>query len=215
VSVTIQLPSIYPITDTRISSLTHTQQVKRLIDGGATFIQLRDKTSSPRAFYDDASHALRIARSAGAMIIINDRVDVALALGADGVHLGQTDMPVSIARRLLGKHTIIGYSTHDLEQVRAGLDLPVDYLAFGPVFETRSKQSPDPTVGLENLVVARSLAGSTPLVAIGGINRSAVAKVLAAGADSAAIISDILFAPERIAENMRELLLCGDSNQRR
>jgi len=213
--VRIQLPRIYPITDTRISSLTHTQQVKRLIDGGATFIQLRDKTSSPRAFYDDASHALRIARSAGVTIIINDRVDLALALGADGVHLGQTDMPVSLARQLLGANTIIGYSTHDLEQVGIAADLPIDYLAFGPVFQTRSKQNPDPTVGLENLGTVKSLAGSRPLVAIGGISRATVAGVVEAGADSAAVISDILSAPVRITENMRDLLLIAGNDQQR
>jgi thiamine-phosphate pyrophosphorylase len=213
--VRIQLPRIYPITDTRISSLTHTQQVKRLLDGGATFIQLRDKTSSARTFYDDALHALRIARSAGAMIIINDRVDVALALGADGVHLGQTDMPASIARQLLGTNTIIGYSTHNLEQVRVALDLPIDYLAFGPVFQTRSKQNPDPTVGLENLGTVRSLAASMPLVAIGGISRSTVAAVMEAGADSAAIISDILYTRERIAENMHDFLVRAGKDQQR
>ena len=211
----IQLPTIYPITDTRISSLTHTQQVKRLIDGGATLIQLRDKTSSARAFYDDAVHALRIARSARASIIINDRVDVALALGADGVHLGQTDLPVPVARQLLGRNTIIGYSTHDLEQVRIALDLPIDYLAFGPVFQTRSKQNPDPTVGLETLSNVKSLAGAMPVVAIGGIDRSTVQNVLETGVDAVAIISDILSAPERIAENMHNLMLrAGDKQQR-
>jgi thiamine-phosphate pyrophosphorylase len=213
--VRIQLPRIYPITDTRISSLTHTQQVKRLIDGGATFIQLRDKTSSARAFYEDALHAFRIARSAGATMIINDRVDVAAALGADGVHLGQTDMPVPLAREILGADTIIGYSTHNLEQVKVALDLPTDYLAFGPVFQTRSKQNPDPAVGLENLAKVKSLAGSMPIVAIGGIGRSTVAAVVQAGADSAAIISDILSTPEKIAENIRELLLLVDDKQQR
>jgi len=205
--VRIQLPRIYPITDTRISSLTHTQQVKRLIDGGATFIQLRDKGSSARAFYDDAVHALRIARSARATTIINDRVDVALALGADGVHLGQTDLPVPIARQLLGRNTIIGYSTHDLAQVRIALDLPIDYLAFGPVFQTRSKQNPDPTVGLETLSTVKSLAGAMPVVAIGGIDRSTVRNVLEVGVDAVAIISEILSDSERIAENMHDLML--------
>ena len=149
------------------------------------------------------------------MIIINDRVDVALALGADGVHLGQTDMPASIARQLLGTNTIIGYSTHNLEQVRVALDLPIDYLAFGPVFQTRSKQNPDPTVGLENLGTVRSLAASMPLVAIGGISRSTVAAVMEAGADSAAIISDILYTRERIAENMHDFLVRARNGQQR
>jgi thiamine-phosphate pyrophosphorylase len=213
--VRIQLPKIYPITDTRISSLTHTQQVKRLIYGGATLIQLRDKTSSARAFYTDALTAVRIARAAGAKVIINDRVDVALALGADGVHLGQTDLPVSMARQLLGADTIIGYSTHDLDQVRTALGLPIDYLAFGPIFRTRSKENPDPVVGLENLSAVKSLAGSMPLVAIGGIDRSTVTAVITAGTDSAAIISDILSTPDKIAANIRDLLLLVDNKQQR
>ena len=209
----VQLPRIYPITDPRISSLTHTQQVKGLIDGGATFIQLRDKSGSARAFFEDALHALRIARSAGATIIINDRVDVALALGADGVHLGQTDLPVPIARQLLGANVIIGYSTHNLEQVRAAANLPIDYLAFGPVFQTRSKKNPDPTVGLASFREIKALAGPRPVVAIGGIDRSTVCTVFDAGADSAAIISDILSTPERIAENMHDLLLRASGKQ--
>jgi thiamine-phosphate pyrophosphorylase len=95
------------------------------------------------------------------------------------------------------------------------LDLPTDYLAFGPVFQTRSKQNPDPAVGLENLAKVKSLAGSMPIVAIGGIGRSTVAAVVQAGADSAAIISDILSTPEKIAENIRELLLLVDDKQQR
>jgi len=122
------------------------------------------------------------------------------------VHLGQADLPVTIARQMLGANAIIGYSTHSLEQVRGALNSPIDYLAFGPVFNTHSKQNPDPTVGLESLATVKSLAGSIPVVAIGGIDRSNVCEVFAAGADCAAIISDILSAPERIAENMRDLL---------
>ena len=94
--------TIYPITDTRISGLSHAEQVTRLIAGGARLVQLRDKHASPREFFADAQAALAIARSQGAQIIINDRVDLAIALGADGVHLGQTDLPVAAARRLLG-----------------------------------------------------------------------------------------------------------------
>src|SRR5689334_18275931 len=101
-NVPLQLPKIYPITDTAISALTHTEQVAQLLSGGATFIQLREKKNSARAFFDDAASAVRLALAAGATILINDRVDIALALGASGVHLGQTDMPVNAARKLLG-----------------------------------------------------------------------------------------------------------------
>ena len=159
-----------------------------------------------QTFLDDAAEALRVTRDAGAVLIINDRVDVALALGADGIHLGQTDLPVRAARRLLGPSAIIGYSTHNLEQVKAALDLPLDYLAFGPIFETRSKLNPDPVAGLEGLRAAKALAGELPLVAIGGIAPSNVADALAAGADSLAIISALLKEPEKLAENMSNLL---------
>ena len=117
--MSFHLPKIYPITDTALSSLSHTEQVKRLVAGGATLIQLREKNNSGRAFYADAADAIRIARLTGANVIINDRIDVALALGAYGVHLGQTDMPVTAARCLLGDDSIIGFSTHNIEQVKA------------------------------------------------------------------------------------------------
>ena len=205
--MTLKLPKVYPITDRSISSLSHQEQVKRLIAGGATFIQLREKTDSPRAFFEDALAALRIAREARVTLIINDRVDIALALGADGVHLGQTDMPVTAARSLLGPEAIIGYSTHNIAQAKAALDLPIDYLAFGPIFETRSKKNPDPVAGLDALRDVRTIAGHLPIVAIGGIQRSNVNEVLSKGADSAAIISEVLMTPENIAKTLQELLI--------
>jgi len=204
--MSFKLPKVYPITDRSISSLTHAEQVKRLITGGATFIQLREKTDAPRAFFEDAVAALRLARAAGVTLLINDRVDIALALGADGVHLGQTDLPVIAARKLLGREAIIGYSTHNIDQVESALDLPIDYLAFGPIFETGSKQNPDPVVGLEAIRKAKSIVNDLPLVAIGGIRRSNLLEVLSAGADSAAIISEILATPENIPKNLQELI---------
>lgn len=204
--MSFHLPKIYPITDTTLSSLSHAEQVKRLIAGGATFIQLREKSNSVRAFCADAAEAISIARSAGASVIINDRVDVALALGADGVHLGQADMPVAAARRLLGDGAIIGFSTHNIEQVKAALDLPINYLAFGPIFPTQSKRNPDPVAGLDALGIIKSLNSRLPVVAIGGIDKSNVAEVWSAGADSAAIISAIVAEPAQIARNVRDFL---------
>ena len=204
--MSFHLPKLYPITDTTLSSLSHAEQVKRLIAGGATFIQLREKSNSVRAFCTDAAEAISIARSAGASVIINDRVDVALALGADGVHLGQTDMPVASARKLLGDDAIIGFSTHNLEQVKAALDLPINYLAFGPIFPTQSKRNPDPVAGLDTLGIIKSLNRHLPVVAIGGIDKSNVTRVWSAGADSAAIISAIVAEPARIVTNVRDFL---------
>src|SRR5213076_1396055 len=140
--VRLTLPKIYPITDTNISGLSHHDQVKQLIEGGATLIQLREKRASPREFFQDAREVLRIERSAGLKLIINDRVDIALAIGADGVHLGQTDLPVEAARRLLGDRAIIGFSTHNLNQAEEAVRLPIDYLAFGPIFMTATKRIP-------------------------------------------------------------------------
>ena len=209
-----RLPKIYPITDAAISSLTHAEQVAHLLSGGASLIQLREKNKSARDFFDDALAAMRLAQAADATLIINDRVDIALALGASGVHLGQTDMPVHAARQLLGPAAIIGHSTHTLDQVRDALVLPINYLAFGPVFSTTTKRNPDPVAGLDQLRQAKALAGHLPLVAIGGIRQSNMADVFATGADSAAIISEILSTPSDIATNLGKLLESA-SGQRR
>ncbi|HRI04806.1 MAG TPA: thiamine phosphate synthase [Pyrinomonadaceae bacterium] len=197
------LPKIYPITDTRISGLSHLEQVKRLIAGGATLIQLREKHLSPAEFCEDASAVIAYARERSVKIIINDRVDIAAALNADGIHLGQDDLPPAAARKLLGEDAIIGFSTHTVEQVREALLLPVDYIAYGPIFDTRTKQNPDATVGLSALEDVREIIGDRPLVAIGGIHSDNYRSVLAARADSAAIISAILSDPDQIESKMR------------
>ena len=201
-----KLPRIYPITDTHISGLTHAEQVERLIAGGARLIQLRDKTATPREFFADADRALEIARRHDVKIIINDRADIALALRADGVHLGQEDLPPAEARRMLGVGAIIGYSTHSIEQVREAVSLPIDYLAIGPIFPTSSKLRADPVIGLDSLREIRLIIGDLPLVAIGGVNRATLESVFDAGADSVAIIGDILSAPTEIEVRMRDLL---------
>jgi len=203
--VRLTLPKIYPITDTTISGLSHRDQVKQLIEGGATLIQLREKRASPREFFQDAREALSIAHAAGIKLIINDRVDIALAIGADGVHLGQTDMPIEPARRLLGDRALIGFSTHNLNQVEEAVRLPIDYLAFGPIFPTATKENPDPIVGLTELAQIKNVSGSLPLVAIGGITADRIREVLISGADSVAIISAVLNRADPIAENLRKL----------
>ena len=201
-----ELPKLYPITDTQRSGLSHAEQVARLIDGGATFAQLREKLMSPREFYREAEEALTVARARGARLIINDRVDIALAVGADGVHLGQDDLPPEAARRVLGSRAIIGFSTHNLEQAREAARLPVDYIAIGPLFPTSSKDHPDPSIGLEELGIVRRATGTIPLVAIGGINRENARQAMAAGADSVAVLSYLLSQPAQITVRTRELL---------
>lgn len=204
--MTLKLPKVYPVTDTTVSGLSHAEQVARLIDGGATLIQLRDKNSAPRVFLREAEAALAIARMNNVPIIINDRVDIALALDADGVHLGQTDMPVAAARRLLKAGAIIGISTHDLAQAEIAAKLPVDYVAFGPIFETRTKHDHEPVAGLEGLRLVRSAMGNLPLVAIGGITAENCCQVFQAGADAVATIGALLADPTKIAANMGRML---------
>jgi thiamine-phosphate pyrophosphorylase len=202
----INLPKIYPVTDARLSGLSHAEQVRRLSAGGATFVQLREKHLGPREFCREAEEALLVARSRGVRLIINDRVDIALALSADGVHLGQHDLPPAAARELLGERALIGFSTHNVEQAREAARLPVDYLAIGPIFHTTSKENPDPVVGLDGLRRVRQAVGSVPLVAIGGIRLEHVRDVLRAGADSVALISLLLSEPAEIESRMRDVL---------
>jgi thiamine-phosphate diphosphorylase len=202
----INLPKLYPITDSRLSGLSHAEQVRQLSAGGATFIQLREKHLAPREFYREAEEALLIARSSGVRLIINDRVDIALALKADGVHLGQDDLPPAAARELLGEQAIIGLSTHNIEQAREAARLPVDYIAIGPIFETKSKENPDAVVGLEGLRRVRQAVGEIPLVAIGGIKRENILETLRAGADAVAVISLLLAGETKIEDLTAEIL---------
>jgi thiamine-phosphate pyrophosphorylase len=176
-----------------------------LAAGGATFVQVREKHLSPRAFYREAEDALRVARESGMRLVVNDRADIALALGADGVHLGQDDLPPAAARQLLGERAVIGFSTHNEEQAREAIELPVDYIAIGPIFETSSKEHPDPVVGLEGLRRVRRIVGQIPLVAIGGVRAENAREVLTAGADAVAVISLLLHEPEEIERRAREI----------
>jgi thiamine-phosphate pyrophosphorylase len=200
------LPKLYAITDARLSGLSHAEQVARLSAGGATLVQLREKNLSPREFYSEAEEALRVARARGVRLIINDRADIALAVQADGVHLGQDDLPPEAARSLLGRRAIIGFSTHNIEQARAAARGAVDYIAIGPIFPTSSKDDPDPLVGLDGLRRVRQVIHDVPLVAIGGITHENAREALAAGADSVAVISALLTESSEIASRTREFL---------
>ena len=202
-----ELPKLYPITDRLLSGLTHAEQVARLCEGGARLVQLREKVLPPREFYAEVSEALRVARRFGARLIINDRVDVALATGVDGVHVGQDDMPPETARVVVGRSRVLGFSTHSVEQASAAALLPVDYIAIGPVFSTKSKENPDPVVGLEGVRRVREAVGaSVKLVAIGGITAETAPTALEAGADSVAVIGALLDTsdPSEITRRTRE-----------
>lgn len=164
---------------------------------GVTLFQYRNKSGNARQMLSHARELRR--RLAGARLIMNDRADLCLAANFDGVHVGQEDLSVDGARRVLGDKLWVGVSTHIPEQVRAAAATSGDYVAVGPVFPTSTKANPDPVIGLEGVRQARSLTGK-PLVAIGGITRQNCRSVLEAGADSVAVISDLLDAPRKSAE---------------
>jgi thiamine-phosphate pyrophosphorylase len=189
-----------------MSGLSHAEQVELLSEGGASLVQLREKNLSPREFYEQARAAVAVAARRGVQLIINDRVDVALAVGAHGVHLGQDDMPPDAARKLLGPDAIIGYSTHNIEQAAAAIKFPIDYLAIGPIFATTTKSDTAPVLGLDGLRTVRKAIGDFPLVAIGGITSENAREVIQAGADSVAVISALLSNPTCITEATRSLL---------
>jgi thiamine-phosphate pyrophosphorylase len=199
------LPRVYPLTDVAISGLSHAEQVRALVAGGASLIQLREKNASPATFFEQAQLALDVARRNHCRLVINDRVDLALALKADGVHLGQDDVPPAAARKILGPEAIIGFSTHNVEQAKGALDQPIDYLAIGPIFSTSSKQDTAEVFGLDGLRAVRAVVGSVPLVAIGGIDHNNVRLVIEAGADSVAVIGALLSTPGDILDRTQLL----------
>jgi thiamine-phosphate pyrophosphorylase len=205
------LPKLYPIIDLAcfasapdpILGVSHFAE--QLLRGGATLIQYRDKSGNTRRFLSCARELRRITRER-AVLIVNDRPDLCLASGADGVHLGQDDLSPEAARRMFDpNHLVIGFSTHNPEQVQQAGSMPVDYIAVGPVFSTTSKARPDPVIGLEGVRRARALT-SKPLVAIGGITRKNCRQVVEAGADSVAVISDLLESPVKALEEFHLVL---------
>jgi thiamine-phosphate pyrophosphorylase len=201
----VKLPPIYPITDKRLAGrATHREIVRELIRGGARLIQIRDRTTPVAELLDDLRRCVELADRHGARIVVNDRVDLALMAGAAGVHLGQDDLPPTAARRLLGSRRVIGFSTHNLRQVRGAARLPVDYIGFGPVFGTSTKSDTAPVVGMRGL--RRTCSVSTvPVAAIGGIGLEQVRAVLDAGARSVAVISAVMAHPD-LARRMEALL---------
>jgi thiamine-phosphate pyrophosphorylase len=201
----MKLPRVYPLTDVQSSGRSHAEQVRLLSLGGASLVQLREKRLPALEFYEQA----KAAQQAGVQLIINDRVDIALAVGAAGVHLGQDDMPPEAARKLLGPQAIIGYSTHNVEQAAAAAKLPIDYLAIGPIFSTTTKTDTAPVLGLEALRAVRHAIGDFPLVAIGGITLTNAREVIGAGADSVAVMSALLSAVDITAATQTLLKSLG------
>jgi thiamine-phosphate pyrophosphorylase len=201
-----KFPKIYPITDTAISGLSHLEQAKQMIEGGARIIQIRDKTGASNDLFEEVRNVVGLASVSGVKVIVNDRADIALAAGASGVHLGRDDLPPEKAREFLGPDAVIGISTHTVDQALNALRMPVDYIAIGPVFPTSTKEDPDPVVGLAGVAAIREAIGEMPLVAIGGITFENFRDVLSAGADSVALIGGILSCEEPIKQSIAKFL---------
>ena len=172
--------------------------------GGVTLLQYRDKSGNARQMLEQAQE-LRRRLGGSVKLIMDDRADVCLAAGFDGVHLGQEDLSPAGAREVIGETLWMGVSTHNPEQVKEADRTSADYIAIGPVFSTTSKAKPDPVIGLDGVRDARALTRK-PLVAIGGINRANCRAVIQAGADSVAVISDLMRDPRKSAEDFLRIL---------
>jgi thiamine-phosphate diphosphorylase len=200
-----RLPPIYPITDKKLACRpTHLSILKELARGGAELVQIRDKSTPSEELLRDLRRCVEFADERGLILIVNDRCDLAASTRASGVHLGQDDLPPAAARIVLKGNGIIGLSTHSLAQVRQSVDLPLQYIGFGPVFGTTTKENSSPALGLRRLADACRLS-LVPVVAIGGISLEEVRPVLDAGAASAAVISALMSARD-LAREMERFL---------
>lgn len=186
---------LYVITDEQLSrGRSHYEIVKLAIDGGADVIQLRDKTASGHKMYDDALKIRKLTRETGVVFIVNDRVDIGMAVDADGVHVGQNDLPAAAARKLIGADKILGVSVETVKDARQAKLDGADYVGVGPVFEARgSKPDTSAPHGLQLLTDVRNKI-DLPIVAIGGINRNNAAVTIQAGADCLSVISAVVSA---------------------
>ena len=200
------LPSaLYAILDTGFCRQRAPLEFLRdFLAAGVKLVQIRAKDSPSNEFFALAEAARGLTRRAGATLIVNDRVDIALAVAADGVHLGQDDLPLSAAKKIAGSRLIVGISTHNLSQAREAAAGGADYIGFGPMFATTTKQTGHAPRGLDMLREIKS-AVKIPVVAIGGINEKNIADVWKAGADAAAIISDLMGA-EDVAGKLERIL---------
>lgn len=189
------LPRLQAIVDVDVAAAAGWMAVdlaRAYLDGGARFLQLRAKTLPSSRFLEICDAVVALAREAGALVIVNDRVDLAKLSGASGVHVGQDDLPVAETRALLGDEAIVGFSTHSVAQVQAALTQPSSYIAVGPVFGTRTKDTGYEAVGLRLVADAARLCGERPVVAIGGVTLDNAPSVLEAGASCLAVIGDLL-----------------------
>jgi len=200
---------VYFITD----SIFKIESVIEAIAGGARLIQYRDKINTRRVMYENAKRLCEITAQIGATLIINDQIDLALAVGANGVHLGQNDLPIGAARKILGDKAIVGRSTHTLEEAITAELEGADYIGFGPLFKTKTKADAHPPTGIAPITQIKQKV-KIPLYAIGGIEINHLPAIFAAGANGVAAISALscgATCPADIASNVREWIKIGQS----
>jgi thiamine-phosphate pyrophosphorylase len=200
--------ALYLVTDRRLSrGRTTLEIVQAAVRGGVTCVQLREKNCSTREFVREALAVRDFLKASGVPLIINDRLDVAMAVGADGVHLGQTDMPLEMARAIVGDGMCIGISAESLENALAAERGGADYIGVSPIYDTPTKTDTAPPLGLEGLRDIRAAVG-IPLVAIGGLKRDNAAEVVRNGADGIAVVSAIVAAedPEKASRDLLEVI---------
>ena len=208
-----ELLKLYLVTDRNLSLGRDLEEVvSEAVKGGVTIVQLREKDASTGEFVALARKLMALLKPLGIPLIINDRVDVALAADADGVHIGQSDMPYEIARKLLGPDKIIGLSVENFEDIEKANALDVDYIGISPVYGTPTKTDTAEPFGLEGLRKAVNMS-KHPTVAIGGMNAGTIADVMAAGTDGVAVVSAICSA-ENIREAAAQLKAIVESNSR-
>jgi len=205
------LPRLYVILDAALLTHPETQIAASLAEAGVRLLQYRNKQAPARELLEKSRSLAEKLLPWQVTFIVNDRADVAALAGANGVHVGQDDLAVESARQIVGPSSIVGVSTHNLEQFAAAAATSADYIAIGPVFETGTKANPDPVVGTEMIRAARRLTDK-PIVAIGGITLERAAEAMAAGADSLAVISDILRAADPANRAHQFIELLGKAN---
>jgi thiamine-phosphate pyrophosphorylase len=189
------LPRLYVILDAALLTIPELECAEQLAAAGVRLLQYRNKRASARELFASARRLSSLLIPQGVTFVVNDRADVALAAEASGVHVGQEDLRAETARSVIGAGKLLGISTHNLQQCKEAAATSADYVAVGPVFSTSTKANPDPIVGIALIRQVRLLTDK-PIVAIGGIKLERAAEVIQAGADSVAVISDILLAPD-------------------
>lgn len=201
--------SIYALTGEEFScGRMNLEVVRAMLAGGIRVIQYREKKKDARQMYEECLVIRRLTKEADALFLVNDHIDLAIAVDADGVHIGQSDLPPVVVRKLIGEDKVLGLSTHNPTEAQAAEALGcVDYIGVGPIFTTTTKADAQKAIGYDNLMAVRQ-AVSLPIVAIGGIKEAAVAETIAKGASMVAIISDLVGADD-ITEKARRLIVAG------